>query len=210
MCLKALPLSPIPAETISLAKTVFGEGNIYMRLRDHFDTFFEDPDFAALYPNCGQPGYSPARLALISIMQFMERLSDRQAAEAVKARIDWKYGLGLSLEDRGFDHSVLSEFRDRVLRGETEHILLDTLVRWHRQGFKLFWRRKSRSEPGRPSIAAETIALLEEMAISNRTWRTKRIQGELLKLGIKINRGTVKKYMRRARKGLPSIKPGQT
>ncbi|RPH74675.1 integrase [bacterium] len=86
----------------------------------------------------------------------------------------------------------------------------DTLIRWHRRGFKLFWRWKSQTKQGRPPIAAETIALIEEMAISNRTWRAKRIQGELLKLNIKVSKETVKKYMRRARKGLPPRKRGQT
>jgi putative transposase len=86
----------------------------------------------------------------------------------------------------------------------------DTLIGWHRQGFKLFWRKKSQGRRGRPSIAAETIALIEEMAINNRTWRAKHIQGELLKLGIKVSKETVKKYMRRARKGLPPINQGQS
>jgi putative transposase len=81
---------------------------------------------------------------------------------------------------------------------------------WHRFGFKLLWRRKSRVRQGRPPISAETIALIEEMAIHNRTWRAKRIQGELLKLGIKVSKETIKRYMRRARKGLPPLKRGQT
>jgi hypothetical protein len=71
----------------------------------------------------------------------------------------------------------------------------DTLIGWHRQGFKLYWRRRSRSRQGRPPIAAETIALIAEMAVNNRTWRAKRIQGELLKLGIKVSKETVKKYI---------------
>ena len=86
----------------------------------------------------------------------------------------------------------------------------DTLIGWHRQGFKLFWRKKSQGRRGRPPIAVETIALIKEMAINNRTWRAKRIQGELLKLGIKVSKETVKKYMRRARKGLPLINHGQS
>jgi putative transposase len=86
----------------------------------------------------------------------------------------------------------------------------DTLIGWHRLGFKLFWRRKSRVRQGRPPIAAETVALIEEMAIQNRTRRAKRIQGELLKLGIRVSKESVKKYMRRARKGLPPLKRGQT
>jgi putative transposase len=73
----------------------------------------------------------------------------------------------------------------------------------------LHWRRKSRGKPDKPPLAAETIALIEEMALNDRTWRAKRIQGELLKLGITINKRTVKKYMRRARRGLSPVKHGQ-
>jgi transposase InsO family protein len=86
----------------------------------------------------------------------------------------------------------------------------DTLIGWHRQGFKLYWRKKSQGRRGRPPIAAETIALIEDMAVNNRTWRAKRIQGELLKLGIKVSKETVKKYMRRARKSLPPSNHGQS
>jgi putative transposase len=99
------------------------------------------------------------------------------------------------------------------IRGWREALIVvkpDTLIGWHRLGFKLFWRRKSRVRQGRPQIAEETIALVEEMAIHNRTWRAKRIQGELLKLGIKVSKETIKKYMRRVRKGLPLFKRSQT
>ena len=110
------------------------------------------------------------------------------------------------------DRQILMLLASRIREWKAALVIVkpDTLVRWHRQGFKLFWRRKSHTGPGRPPIAAETIALIEEMAMSNRTWRAKRIQGELLKLGIKINKGTVKKYMRCARRGLPPVKRGQT
>lgn len=86
----------------------------------------------------------------------------------------------------------------------------DTLLGWHRQGFKLYWRKKSQGKPGRPSLDAEIIALIERMAIENRTWKVKRIQGELLKLGIRLNKGTVRKYMIQARKHLPPHNDGQT
>ncbi len=86
----------------------------------------------------------------------------------------------------------------------------DTLLGWHRQGFRLYWRRKSRVRQGRLSIPAETIRLIEEMANNNRTWRAKRIQGELLKLGIRVSKETIKKYMRRARQNSPSRHRGQT
>ncbi len=85
-------------------------------MRDELGTFYEDADFADLFPNRGQPAFSPWRLALITVMQFAEGLSDRQAAEAVRSRIDWKYALSLELEDSGFDFSILSEFRQRLLQ----------------------------------------------------------------------------------------------
>src|SRR4029079_10399731 len=84
--------------------------------------------FASLYAHTGQPGFTPWRLALVTLMQFRENLADRQAAEAVRARIDWKYLLGLELTDPGFDFSVLSEFRDRLLAGSAAELLLDKLL----------------------------------------------------------------------------------
>jgi transposase InsO family protein len=110
------------------------------------------------------------------------------------------------------DRQILVLLASRI-KGWREALIVvkpDTLIGWHRLGFKLFWRRKSRVRQGRPPIPAETIALIEEMAIHNRTWRAKRIQGELLKLGIKVSKETIKKYMRRARKGLPPLKRSQT
>jgi putative transposase len=86
----------------------------------------------------------------------------------------------------------------------------DTLLSWHRRGFKLYWRRKSQKKMGRPPTSPEVIELIEEMAINNRTWRAGRIKGELLKLGIKIDKNTVKRYMVRARKDLPPHKREQT
>jgi transposase len=78
-----------------------------------------------LYSDEGQPGWSPWRLALVTIMQFAENLSDRQAADAVRARLDWKYALSLELTDPGFHYSVLSEFRARLVANEKSQLLLD-------------------------------------------------------------------------------------
>ena len=86
---------------------------------------YTDNDFAALFPTWGYPGLPPWRLALVTVMQFRENLADRQAAEAVRARIDWKYLLGLELTDPGFDFSVLSAFRDRLPTGSAAELLLD-------------------------------------------------------------------------------------
>jgi len=92
-------------------------------------SIFDDEQFTNLYPSRGQPGLAPWRLAFTTIMQFMENLSDRQAADAVRARIDWKYVLGLELTDEGFHYSVLSEFRSRLLEGKAEQKLIDEILR---------------------------------------------------------------------------------
>jgi transposase len=116
--LEATELGPIPAETVRAARAAFAKGNVHMRMRDEFGRMFEDADFRAVYSRLGQPGEAPWRLLLVTMMQYAEGLSDRQAADAVRDRLSWKYVLGLSLEDAGFDASVLSEFRDRLLEYE--------------------------------------------------------------------------------------------
>ena len=81
-----------------------------------------------LYPNKGQSAIAPWRLVMILIMQFSENLSDRQTADAIRGRIDWKYALSLELEDDGFDFSVLSEFRDRLIEGGISQQILDKML----------------------------------------------------------------------------------
>jgi transposase len=122
------PSGPVPAETARVARAAFPHGSRYLQMRDALGTIFTDADFAALYPDRGRPVEAPWRLALVTVMQFAEGLSDRQAADTVRARIDWKYALGLDLTDPGFDFSVLSEFRARLLAGSAEHLLLDRLL----------------------------------------------------------------------------------
>jgi transposase len=120
---------PVPMETARIAHAAFPDGNVYLRLRDELGTLFNDEMFTAIYASEGQPALHPWQLALVSVMQFMENLSDRQAAQAVRARIDWKYVLGLELTDEGFHYSVLSEFRTRLVHGNLEQALLDTLLK---------------------------------------------------------------------------------
>jgi len=122
------PIGPVPDETARVARAAFPKGSRYLQMRDALGTIFTDTDFAALYPDRGRPVEAPWRLALVTVMQFAEGLSDRQAAEAVRARIDWKYALGLDLTDPGFDFSVLSEFRARLIGGAAEHLLLERLL----------------------------------------------------------------------------------
>src|SRR6266480_3911732 len=80
---------PIPEETQRVARAAFPRGNVYMQVADRLGTIYHDAQFAALFPTRGQPAEAPARLALVTILQFAEGLSDRQAADAVRSRIDW-------------------------------------------------------------------------------------------------------------------------
>src|SRR2546427_5040224 len=121
-------IAPVPEETARVAHAAFPKGHPYLTFRDVLGTIFQDEDFTALFPAWGQPGLPPWRLALVTIMQFRENLADRQAAEAVRARIDWEYLLSLELTDPGFDFSVLSEFRDRLLAGTAPELLLAKLL----------------------------------------------------------------------------------
>jgi len=122
------PIPDVPKETAKIARKVFRKGNPYLLMRDKLGTFFEDDQFQDLYPVDGQPAFSPWRLALVCVMQYAENLTDRQAADAVRARIDWKYALSLPLEDEGFDFSVLCEFRQRLLASDDSERLLNTML----------------------------------------------------------------------------------
>ena len=119
---------PIPADTQRVAQAAFPKGNLYMRMRDELGEIYQDASYAELFPGRGQKAESPGRLAWVTVMQYSEGMSDRQAAEAVRARIDWKYVLGLELDDPGFNYSVLSEFRERLVAGQKEQLLLDELL----------------------------------------------------------------------------------
>jgi transposase len=128
MRLQVQTLPPIPEETARIARAALAEGNEYMQMRDELGHLYSDAMFSDLYASEGQPGLSPWRLALVSVLQFAENLSDRQAAQAGRARIDWKYALSIELSDTGFDYPVLSEFRTRLMQGGKEEILLDRLL----------------------------------------------------------------------------------
>jgi transposase len=146
MSLRPQPLTPIPDETARVARAAFPQGNTYLLLRDELGTIFADEDFAALYPLRGQPAEAPWRLALVTVLQFVEELSDRQAADAVRGRIDWKYALGLELTDPGFDSTVLSEFRSRLVTGSAERRLLDAVVERCRERGWLKARGRQRTD----------------------------------------------------------------
>jgi transposase len=127
--LQAKDMSEIPEETDRVARATFPKGNRYMILRDELGVIYADVKFQELFIWRGRPAESPGLLAMVTVMQFAEGLTDRQAAEAVQSRIDWKYALGLPLTYTGFAHSVLSQFRRRLLEGSQEELLLDAMLK---------------------------------------------------------------------------------
>jgi transposase len=164
MSLKPSAIPPVPVMTSQVAHAAFPHGNPYLTLRDELGVIFADDDFTHLYPETGQPSLPPWQLTLVTVLQFRENLSDRQAAEQVRARIDWKYLLGLELTDAGFDFSVLSEFRARLLAGGSETLLLDKLLmRCREMGF-VKARGKQRTDATRVLAAIRVLNRLELMA----------------------------------------------
>ncbi len=128
MSLHAASIGPVPVETARVARAAFPKGHPWLRLRDELGTIYDDAHFASLFPPHGRPAEAPWRLALVTVLQFADNLSDRQAAEAVRDRLAWKYLLGLELTDPGFDFTILSDFRTRLIEGGAEHRLLDALL----------------------------------------------------------------------------------
>jgi transposase len=161
MSLPAFPDAAIPEETDRVARAAFPKGNVFIRMREALGLIYSNPPFACLFSHTGQPAEAPARLALVLVMQFAEGLSDRQAAEAVRSRIDWKYTLGLELTDSGFDYSVLSEFRTRLLAGGIEQLLLETMLKRLQERGLLKARGKQRTDSTHILAAVRTLNRLE-------------------------------------------------
>lgn len=154
---------PIPADTARVARQAFPNGNVYMQVRDRFGMLYQNHQFAHLFAAEGQPALAPARLALITVMQYMEGVGDRQAAENVRDRISWKYALGLELSDPGFDFTVLSEFRKRLLSDDAEALLFDTVLELFREAGLLKARGKQRTDSTHVLAAIRTLHRLENV-----------------------------------------------
>src|ERR671938_1582550 len=116
MALRPHTPPPVPQATVAALRAAFPKGNLYVDLHAQFGTLYNDQLFADLYPPAGRPvEVSPWRLALVTVMQYIEGLTDRQAADAVRRCIDWKYVLSLELTDAGFHFTLLHDFRERLL-----------------------------------------------------------------------------------------------
>ena len=181
MSLQPEAIGPIPEETARVAHAAFPDGATALRVRDELGTIYQDEAFASLFSTRGRPAEAPWRLALVSVLQFAEALPDRKAADAVRGRIDWKYALGLELTDPGFDASVLSEFRARLVTGAAERLLLDTLLSACRARGWLKARGRQRTDSthvlaairalNRIEVVAETMRhVLDSLAIAAPEW----------------------------------------
>lgn len=163
MSLHPQPDFAIPNETRRVAHAAVPEGNLGIRIADALGALYRDDQFTDLFPTRGQSALAPACLALVSVLQYVEDLSDRQAADAVRARIDWKYALGLELTDPGFDHTVLSEFRSRLVGGQREQLLLDALLNRCRELGLIKERGRQRTDSTHVLAAVRTLNRLERV-----------------------------------------------
>ncbi len=189
MSMHPQPIGLVPEDTARVARAAFPKGNLYMQMRDVLGTIYDDEDFSELFEVRGRRAITPWRLALVTVMQFSEGLSDRQAAEAVRARIDWKYALGLQLSDPGFNFSVLSEFRSRLVEGGKERLLLEKLLEGCKERGYLKVRGRQRTDSthvlgslrilSKWERTAETMrAALNALAAADQAWLTEHADPE--------------------------------
>ncbi|MFI1176618.1 transposase [Streptomyces melanogenes] len=151
----------IPPLTTRVARAANPQGTTAMWVRDRLEGLWSDEDFAAWYPRDGRPGISPAQLALVCVLQHLDNLSDRQAAESVRCRIDVKYALGLELDDPGFHHSVLSDFRDRLAQGDRADQLLGLALKRLKEAGLVKARGRQRTDSTYILSAARELTRLE-------------------------------------------------
>lgn len=189
MSLQPRVVSEIPEETQRVAKAAFRQGNRAMQMRDELGTLFSDEQFADLFPNVGRPAETPWRLALVTVLQFAENLTDRQAADAVRGRIDWKYALSLELTDVGFDFSVLTEFRSRLASSGAEARLFQIMLTQFEARRLLKSRGKQRTDSthivaavhrlNQFELVHETLRhTLNELALQAAVWLKQRVTAE--------------------------------
>jgi len=154
-------INEIPGTTVQVAKAAFPKGNVYLQIRDELGTLYQNADFAELYSKMGRPAVPAWQLALVTVVQFKEGLADRQAADAVRARIDLKYLLGLDLTDPGFDFTILSDFRARLVEGSKELLLLDKMLEVLKAKDLVKARGKTRTDSTHILMNARVLSRLE-------------------------------------------------
>ena len=183
----------IPEETARVAQASFPDGNRYLTFRDEMGVIYRDAAFADLFVWRGQPAESPGFLAMVTSLQFAEGLTDRQAAEAVGSRIDWKYILGLELTAPAITHSSLNKFRQRLIEGGPEELLFDAMLnRLKERGWLKGYRRQRTDsthvlaairEMNRLEFLGETLrAVLNDLASVAPDWLLAQVSADWLGL----------------------------
>ncbi|WTZ89115.1 transposase (plasmid) [Streptomyces sp. NBC_01384] len=181
MSLQVKGLPEIPEETARVAWSAFPKGSLAMSVRDRLGKVFADELFAEAFGVRGAPGLSPALLSLVTVLQFTEDLTDRQAAAMAVRAIDWKYAMGMELSATGFDDSVLARFRARLVEHGMERLVFDRLLDWCREQGLVGAGGRQRTDSthvisavrdlNRLELAGESVrAALEALAVVAPVW----------------------------------------
>ncbi len=168
MSMKPHGLEPIPEETRRLVERLFPKGTLVTQLRDALGPIYSDEPFAHLFPKRGRATEAPWRLALVTVLQAIEGLTDRQAAEYARARIDWWYALALPLGDPGFDDSILTDFRQRLLAAQAQDLILEPILQLCRERGWLKARGKQRTDATAVLARVGALSSLESVGESMR------------------------------------------
>lgn|SRR5574337_108447 len=168
MSLKPRGLEPIPEETRLLVHRLCPKGTLVTQLRDALGPIYSDEHFAHLFSKRGRPAEAPWRLALVTVLQAIEGLTDRQAADAVRMRIDWLYALALPLDEPGFDYSILTDFRQRVQAAGAQDLILEPILHLSRQRGWLKARGKQRTDATAVLARVRALSSLESVGESMR------------------------------------------
>ena len=197
MSLKPHGLEPIPEETRRLMHRLCPKGTMVTQLRDALGPIYSDEHFAHLFPTRGRPAEAPWRLALVTVLQALEGLTDRQAADAVRTRIDWLYALALPLDEPGFDYSILTDFRQRVLAAGAQDLLLEPILQLSRERGWLKARGKQRTDATAVLARVRALSSLESVGESMRAALNALAEQEPTWLKAHLNPAWLERYVHR-------------
>jgi len=187
----------IPAETVAVVRVACPKGTRVTRVRDVLGPVFEDEQFEGWFAAEGRAAIAPGLVALACVLQSMENLTDRDAANAVRIRMDWKYALGLELTDPGFDFSVFSEFRDRLGVDERAMVLLQTMLTRAGEAGLLRARGRVRTDSTHVLARIRTVNRLEKVGETVRLALEEIARVASGWLGVRITVAIEERYCRR-------------
>src|SRR2546422_8123104 len=197
MSMKPHGLEPIPEETRRLVERLFPKGTMVTQLRDALGPIYSDEPFAHLFPKRGRAAEAPWRLVLVTVLQAIEGLTDRQAAEYVRTRIDWLYALALPLDDPGFDYSILSDFRQRLLAAQAQDLILEPILQLCRERGWLKARGKQRTDATAVLARVRALSSLESVGESLRAALNALAEQDPAWLGAHLNPAWFDRYVHR-------------